>query len=226
MINSPVSGSVGEVAYSQIRNDIIFGHLRPGQKLRLETLHQKYMTSVSTLREVLNRLTADGFVHSEGQKGFEVSPVSEEDLKEIADLRILLETHALERSFAFGDIDWEAQVVAAHYKLHSAEVRILEDKEKEREQWKKFDWGFHRALILACGSAALLDMHAVVFGKYLRYQVETDCFRGEVAVEEHTALLEAAKNRDVKTAKEILRKHIEKGAEHSILSQPDAVSSE
>ncbi|MGO7668283.1 GntR family transcriptional regulator, partial [Rhizobium ruizarguesonis] len=59
-----------------MRADIIFGRLAPGQKLKLESLKEYYETSISTLREVLNRLSSEGLVVAEGQKGFEVSPVS------------------------------------------------------------------------------------------------------------------------------------------------------
>ena len=68
-------------------------------------------------REILNRLASEGLVLAEGQSGFEVSPVSIANLKEIAALRMLLEGHALEQSFAAGDIEWEGRVVAAHHKL-------------------------------------------------------------------------------------------------------------
>ena len=60
--------AVGDDGYRRIRTDIVFGRLRPGQKLRLEGLKQDYGVSVSTLREILNRLTADGFVLAEGRR--------------------------------------------------------------------------------------------------------------------------------------------------------------
>jgi DNA-binding GntR family transcriptional regulator len=61
-----VSGSiskvetVGERVYRRLRNDIVFGRLAPGQKLKLEVLKDSYGISVSTLRELLNRLTSEG----------------------------------------------------------------------------------------------------------------------------------------------------------------------
>src|SRR3954451_12922901 len=83
--------AVGDDGYRRIRADIVFGRLRPGQKLKLETLRESYGVSVSTLREILSRLTADGFVIAEGKRGFEVAPVSSGNLKELAELRLLLE---------------------------------------------------------------------------------------------------------------------------------------
>src|SRR5690242_15120495 len=103
----------GETAYRQIRQDIIFGRLAPAQKLKLEALRAGYGASVSTLREVLNRLCQEGFVMAEGQRGFEVEPVSAEGFREVAAMRLLLECHGLEASFAAADLEWEANVVAA-----------------------------------------------------------------------------------------------------------------
>ena len=52
--------AVGDDGYRRIRTDIVFGRLRPEQKLRLEGLKEDYGVSVSTLREILNRLAAEG----------------------------------------------------------------------------------------------------------------------------------------------------------------------
>ena len=89
--------AVGDDGYRRIRADIVFGRLKPGQKLRLEGLKEDYGVSVCTLREILNRLAAEGFVLAEGRRGFEVAPVSVDNLKELAELRLLLEAHAMRR---------------------------------------------------------------------------------------------------------------------------------
>ena len=94
---------------------------KPGQKLKLEKISAAYGTSVSTLREILNRLASEGFVVAEAQRGFEVAPVSIQNLRELAQLRILLEHHALTESFRAGDMEWEGRVVSAHHKLAAME---------------------------------------------------------------------------------------------------------
>src|SRR5215468_9408353 len=138
--------AVGDDGYRRIRADIVFGRLRPAQKLRLEALKEDYGVSVSTLREILNRLAAEGFVLAEGKRGFEVAPVSIENLKELAELRLLLEAHAMEVSFANADVEWEGRVVSAHHKLASTE-RLMESGIGEAAQWKRYDGEFHQALI-------------------------------------------------------------------------------
>src|SRR5690349_6250608 len=108
------SEAIGEGVYRRIRQDIIFGRLAPSQKLKLDALRDRYGASVSTLREILNRLCSEGFVVAEGQRGFEVEPVTAAGFREVAGMRLLLECHALEASFAAGDLEWEGSVVAAH----------------------------------------------------------------------------------------------------------------
>jgi DNA-binding GntR family transcriptional regulator len=201
--------SVSEKAYRRIRLDIIFGKLAPGEKLKLERLREDYGASVSTLRELLSRLTSEGLVVAEGQRGFEVAPISAENLRELAALRLLLESHALAQSFKAGDMDWEGRVVAAYHKLSAIEKRLLVGDRADAETWKRYDFEFHHALISACGSNALLEVHAPVYDKYLRYQMIAGVFRGKIAAHEHKTLLDCALRRDSKTARDVLVIHIE-----------------
>ena len=206
----------GERAYRRIRTDILFGRLLPGQKLKLDRLKQDYGVSVSTLREILNRLASERLVLAEGQRGFDVTTVSVEDLREIAALRELLEIHALTESFAAGDDEWEANVVAAHHKLSLMEERMKSGDHSDTETWKRYDWLFHQALISACGSSTLMETHGGVFDKYLRYQMLALSYRGDVAAREHKQLLACALKRDAAKACKILREHIHGGVEHAL----------
>jgi DNA-binding GntR family transcriptional regulator len=201
--------TAGEKAYRRIRDDIIAGQLEPSQKLRLDSLKESYGVSISTLRELLNRLTSEGLIVAEGARGFEVAPISVQNFKEVANLRQLLESHALEESFAAGDMEWEGRVVAAHHKLSLVEARMLDGNRAGPDAWKRYDFEFHHALLSACGSKVLLDTHSAVFDKYLRYLIITVVFRGEITAREHRALLESALKRDVRAAKEVLARHIQ-----------------
>jgi len=193
----------------------VFGRLRPGQKLRLEGLKETYGVSISTLREILSRLTAEGLVIAEGRRGFEVPPVSIENLKELAELRLLLESHAMQVSFENADVEWEGRVVSAHHKLASTE-RLMEQGIGELEQWKRYDGEFHQALISNCGSRVLMDAHALVFDKYFRYQMVAFTYRGAEPAQQHKGLLQCALKRDAETAKAILTKHVNNCVEHAL----------
>ncbi|KRE12495.1 GntR family transcriptional regulator [Bosea sp. Root483D1] len=217
MLNyAPPTASIGELAYRRIRADIVFGRLAPAQRLKLDDLRETYGTSVSTLREILNRLSSEGLVEAEGQKGFMVAPVSASNLSEIAALRLLLEGHALAQSFATGDMEWEGRVVAAHHKLALMEKRMLDNDRADPELWKRYDWEFHHALISACGSQVLMETHASVYDRYLRYQMVAVIFRGEAAAQEHQILLDCAMRRDIARATDVLATHINACVEHTL----------
>jgi DNA-binding GntR family transcriptional regulator len=208
--------SVSVVAYQRLRADIVFGRVEPGCKLGLEDLRETYGVSISTLRELLSRLCSESLVAAEGQKGFRVAPVSAADFRDIAALRLILEGHALEHSFAAGDLEWEGRVVAAHHKLSVLERQLLAGQRAKADLWKRYDWEFHRALIGACGSTALLETHAAIYDRYLRYQMVAVIFRGEVAAEEHRGLLQCALERDSTGARRILTAHINGCVEHAL----------
>jgi len=208
--------STGERAYRQIRSDILFRRLQPGEKLKLDRLKESYGASISTLRELLNRLASEGFVVAEGLRGFEVTPVSARSLQELADMRQLLECHALAHSFKAGDMEWEGRVVSAHHKLSLMEKRMLSGDRSDTELWKRYDFEFHHALIAACGSRELLETHAGIYDKYLRYLMIAVVFRGKVATDEHKQLLQCALDRDAKTAQKILVTHIQDCVAHTL----------
>lgn len=200
--------STGEQAYERIRQDIVFGRLQPGQRLTLDKLRPVYGVGISTLREIFSRLSPEGLVVAEGQRGFQVAPCTATELQELADLRLLIESHALEQSFAAGDMEWEGRVVAAHHKLARMEERLLTGDDSVTQQWKRYDFEFHQALVSACGSKALLDLHAGIYERYLRYQMVFFIFWGPTSIGEHRALLDSALRRDAGEGQRLLRGHI------------------
>lgn len=214
-----IAETVGEKTYRRIRADIVFGRLPPGERLTLDRMRDAYEASVSTLREMLNRLSSEELIVAEGSRGFQVAPISAANLREIAAMRCLLESHALRLSFEAGDMDWEGGVVAAHHKLASMERRMGAGERSEAETWKRYDWEFHRALIAACGSRVLLESHAQIYDRYLRYQMVAAVYRGGVAAGEHRRLLDSALKRDWKTAQATLGKHVQDCVTHMIEKQ-------
>ncbi len=210
-----IGAGVGDDGYRRIRSDIIFSVLKPGQKLRLEAMREDYGVSISTLREILSRLSSEGLVVAEGRRGFEVAGVSAADLKELAALRLLLECHAVDQSFAHGDMEWEGRVVSAHHKLAATE-RDLASTRRNARLWKQYDGEFHHALISNCGSRALLASHAAVFDRYFRYQILLLNYRGDEPVDQHRALLECALARNASRARTVLVDHVNGCIAHAL----------
>src|SRR6201990_145287 len=208
----PPPMSAGDSGYRRIRSDIIFGVLNPSGRLKLDSMKEDYGLSVSTLREILHPMASERFVVAEGQRGFEVAPVSIQNLRELAQLRVLLEHHAMAESFRLGDMEWEGRGVSAHHKLAATE-RAIQSEGDDPELRKRYDGEFHQALISSCGSRELMQTHAVVFDKYFRYALQ---YRGSATAEQHRALLECALERDAEKARKILVDHIDGCVAHAL----------
>jgi DNA-binding GntR family transcriptional regulator len=207
--------TVSSNTYEIIKRDIIFGVLPPLKKLKLQELKINYNTSISILREILSRLCGDGFVVSEEQKGFRVSPVSKSDLLEIAKLRILIESDALKLSIENSNPEWEGSLLSAHHKLSLYESEMIQNKNDDRMNWKKYDSEFHQTLVKNCGSKNLVELHKLIFDKYLRYQLLVLTFRGKGSIDEHKKLLDFSLKKNFVKAQIILKKHIENGIYHA-----------
>lgn len=207
--------SVTENIFKKIKYDIVFGNLKPNQKLKLNSLKKEYNVSISILREVLNRLCGDGFIIYKVQKGFFVSPISKKDLYEIADLRIILETHALEISIKNKNYEWEAELLGAYHKLNHAENELEKNNLNAKSLWTKYDAEFHQMLIKKCNSLNLIRIHEVIFDKYLRYQLLILKYRGKDSIKEHKDLLDYSLIRDIPKAQNTLRDHIKKGVDYA-----------
>ena len=207
--------SVTENIFKKIKYDIVFGNLEPDQKLKLNLLQTEYNVSISILREVLNRLCGDGFIIYKVQKGFFVSPISKKDLYEIADLRITLETHALEISIKNKDYEWEAELLGAYHKLNHAENELEKNNLNAKSLWTKYDAEFHQMLIKKCNSLNLIRIHEVIFDKYLRYQLLILKYRGKDSIKEHRDLLDYSLISNIQKAQNTLRDHIKKGVDYA-----------
>lgn len=212
--NGAQPATLTEIIYGRIRNDILLGVFRPGDKLKLESLRQRYDASVNTLRETLSRLVSDGLVANEGQRGFMVVPASLADLRDITEMRRLLECHAVRLSIERADLDWESKVVAAYHKLSKIEALIDSDPKRYSAQLETYNREFHGALISACGSRWLLTFYAAMYDQSLRYRMlafQVRDFPREQSRREHREILDAALARDADRLIPVLSAHITKG---------------
>lgn len=200
--------TIGSSIYQKILYDVIHGILPSEQKLKLGDLKNLYQVSVSTIREVLNRLTNDGFIIAEEQKGFYVAPLTKKHFNELAQLRFLLESNMLKLSIKAGDVNWESHIIAAHYRLHKHELKLLEYKNLDFHELQMADFDFHQTILSACDSTELISLHKIIYTKYLRYQINVLGFRRMEAIEEHKLLLEYCLERNAAAATKVLKTHI------------------
>ena len=111
------SETLASSVYSTLKGDIITGKLKPGHKLRLQVLKEDYNVGNSPLREALNRLSANGMVMREENKGFKVSTASAEELQELVRTRCWLEETALRESIKNGTDEYDERIVIAVHRL-------------------------------------------------------------------------------------------------------------
>ncbi|MEY4266565.1 MAG: hypothetical protein RIS90_1100, partial [Pseudomonadota bacterium] len=104
-------------AQDLLRRDILSGSLAPGQRLRTKDLQTRYGLGLSPLRESLQRLSAEGMVVNDAQRGFAVAPVSVAELRDLTVARTALESAMLPMAMQLGGADWEGDIVAAFHRL-------------------------------------------------------------------------------------------------------------
>ncbi len=208
------SRTMTDSVYHRIREDIIQGKHAPESKLKIEQLKKTYGVGATPIREALSRLSSDGFVITEGQRGFKSAPISIKDLQDVTDLRVMLESKALKKSIQQGDDNWESRVVAAFYQLTKAENNKSADN---LEIWEQRNQEFHEALISACTSAWLIRFYRVLYDQHKRYRnisitSSSKINKGRDLHAEHQRIYDAAIARDVETACHESEDHIRKTA--------------
>jgi len=196
------------VAVEKLRAEIISGHLPPNEKLRVQFLTQRYGLAASSIREALSRLVTDGLVEVEDQRGFRVSPVSRDDLEDLTETRVGIESMALTRAIEYGDVAWESDVIGAYHRLSRCEEPTAPIT-PDAQHWAACHRDFHRSLIAACRSEWLLYFCDVLYEQSDRYRMLTIYLHTHPrnAPKEHEDLMNAVIRRDAPLACALLRAH-------------------
>jgi GntR family transcriptional regulator, carbon starvation induced regulator len=211
--------TLAERAFRLVRDDILNGRLAPDARLRINLLQQRYGLGLSPLREALLRLSSEGLVVAQGQRGFAVAPVSLAELQDQTVARKCLDIAALTQSMAQGDADWEAQVMAANHLLARTPLPKDANDLAAARLWEERHRAFHRALIAGCGSHWLMRLHNQLVDQIERYRTMRILHHKEAAaqvrdvVAEHAAITDAVLKRDVALASELMDRHISATAE-------------
>ena len=163
----PEPRTLTERAYRGLRHDIVCGRLEPGQRLRVEHLKDDYGVGAGTLREALALLVSDALVTVEGQRGYRVSAVSLDDLRDLTDTRVRLETEALRQSIRLGDAAWEVSVRESFAQLSDAEEG---GAGRDPDHWERANRRFHEALIAGYGSPWTRHLLDILYRHGERYR--------------------------------------------------------
>jgi GntR family carbon starvation induced transcriptional regulator len=197
--------------YEAIRQDILSCKLVPGQWLRSDTMKEDYGAGVSTIREALSRLAAEGLVQMEDQRGASVAAVSEADLRDLLLVREHVESLALDWSIRNGGEEWEAEVVSRFHMFRKSLMRGIENISDDDEIQQRHE-AFHLSLIAACNSPRMSQIVQTLYAQTRRYRLMADYGRAsdsQVAAE-HEEIMKAALDRKAEQACELFRQHAAK----------------
>ncbi|NWK94555.1 GntR family transcriptional regulator [Sphingobium lactosutens] len=213
----PAGGTLGVDVLRRMREDVISCVLEPGAKLRFEALRSMYGVSFSTLREALSRLVVEGLVVAEGQRGFFVAPITEEDLLDITDARVVIERECIGRSIARGDADWKARIISAFHRLDRLE-EAMGDELRTSADWDRLHSEFHDRLVAATDSPTFREIRHTLFERARRYRRISALVRKRPRQksDEHRMMMEAVLSGDVELSQALVERHIREIAQNII----------
>nr|WP_163503176.1 DNA-binding transcriptional regulator CsiR [Halomonas socia] len=199
-------------AYQSLKRDITRGQFRPGEKLLMSTLKERYGLGVGPLREALSQLVAERLVVAISQRGYRVAPMSLAELHDLYDARSQLEAMLLRLAIERGDDAWEANILAKAHTL--SRVMEVNGPDEVLDVWDSRHKAFHTAMVAGCNSPHLLQVRDSLFDQVERYRhlwLRETVF-SESALEakrqEHAALVEVVLARDAERASAMMCEHL------------------
>jgi DNA-binding GntR family transcriptional regulator len=207
-------------AYQALLAEILDCRLAPGAKLTISDLAGRLGFSPGAVREALSRLSAEKWTVATAQKGYSVTPVSNEELKDVTRTRITIEQLCLRAAIAHGDVEWETFAVAAYHRLHR--IPITEGGSRLNPGWAAAHQTFHASLAAGCDSPWMLNLRSMLFAQSERYRhLSFVLAREDRDVDaEHRALLDACLARDADLACRLIDDHLQRTSNILLTSPP------
>lgn len=203
-----------DVVFNTLRQSILRGELKPGERLMEIRLANQLGVSRTPIREAIRMLELEGLVIMIPRKGAQVAQITEKDLNDVLEVRIGLEE--LAARFACERIGSEA--LGELYQASRRFEKLLETD--DLQALAKADVEFHDIIYQATDNARLVQLLNNLREQMYRYRIEylKDVKSRRSLVEEHDALWQALKDRDLEQAQLIIREHIKRQQKSIILS--------
>jgi DNA-binding GntR family transcriptional regulator len=199
-MNAVKSETIAVKIARDLADRIIAGAIEPGSKLRQDHIALEFGVSHVPVREAFRRLEAQGLAISEPRRGVRVATFDLAELREVAEMRAVLEVLALRHAA-------EHLTTAL---LDQAEAAADEaDRATDVKTWEEANRRFHRLIVSPCRMPRLLaaidDLHAVsarfLFASWRQnWEARTD--------HDHRAILVGLRNRDIEAAASVLSRHV------------------
>ena len=197
------------VVYEKLRQAIIKGTLKPGQKLVMASLARDFKISETPIREAIRRLESDGYVTFTPHAGAVVTKINDQELSEIYLIRISLEGLATRLAVPFispNDIIW--------LKKKNQEMKTAIERGRY-EKLARLNKAFHLRIYRAAPFSRLYKMIADLWDAFERWPsifsfVPT---RAETAIREHEQIIEALQTADIDKADTLMKEQKKKSLE-------------
>jgi DNA-binding GntR family transcriptional regulator len=196
-----VSKTKNVAVYRKLRQGIIKGKLKPGQKLVMADLAKTFGLSETPVREAIRRLESDGYVHFTPHTGAVVTKIDEGKLVEIYLIRIELE--ALATRLASPHIT-DRDIEFLNKKNHSMETAIQQNKYEDLGALNK---DFHLRIYKAAPFPRLYKMICDLWDTFERWPSVFSYVpeRAVASVEEHKKIIEALKVGDMEQSDRLMK---------------------
>ncbi|WP_307203557.1 GntR family transcriptional regulator [Paenibacillus harenae] len=184
--------SLSEHVYIALKRQIMKGELLPGHRMIVLDIAKQFSVSQAPVREALERLKQEGLIVGKMNKGSAVSEITAQEIRDIYELRQMVEGHALRATMKVldeNDIAYLEGVITG--------MREAIDKE-DPYRLVELDMLFHGYFYLRCGNALLYDIWNSIKSKIMRFiTVTNQDHQGYSIPDSHTEILDLIKLGDV-----------------------------
>lgn len=200
----------GQWAYAEIRSLIIDGTLAPGSKVVVRPLTERLGLSATPIKSALAALERDGFLTAVPHRGYFVPEVSEQDMREIYELREVLDGIAARNAASLDD---PVTFVSDVLKPLLAEQRRRADA-GDGIGYSDADMAFHRAIWHASGNSRLATVTDNLGGQLRFGSGSSSRLPGRIpeALREHDAIMAALAKGDAARAERESKAHVRRSA--------------
>lgn len=187
-------------AYRAIRDEILKGRLNGRQRLTEAFFAERLGVSKSPIREALNRLEAEGLMVISPRRGASVIQFTVGDVREIYELREILETAAVRNA----TID-KKLLLRLRSALREAKKNL---RKRDKVAYILADADFHRAIAQSSANVRLRRILENMHGQMLILRHRTFELSSGLSVVEHEKILRALEDGDREEASSLMTKHI------------------
>jgi DNA-binding GntR family transcriptional regulator len=195
--------SLSALLVGQIREMIVTGRLALGEQLSENAIAEQLGVSRTPVREAFARLQAERLVEVKPQRGTFVFQYDARELREICELREVLETGALRVAL---HRDRGFLVAALRRQVEAAEAAA----DRGAQAYQAYDTAFHETLVAATDNQELTDAYERISGRVraVRYRLTSSVEQVAVSQRRHREIVDAMAHGDDAAATALLGRHV------------------